>query len=603
MKKPNTKAVAQGLAPYAMSGLLFALSWPNYPYVRLEILAWVWMVPMLLALRSVTSFPRFLRNVYFTMFLGWVLGMSWLITSTPLGTVLGFLVAGAVFTVPLLGFYLVRRSLGWQAALWSAPAVWTAWEWLYHQSEGSIGWLGMGLTQSNLYWLFQYVDITGVWGITFWVVLFNVLVVMAVEDWQSERATDTAVQSTAFRGVLALGKNPAEAGTLNACIRRLAVVAVVMLLPPLAYSTYAFINASRSTVGGREISVLMVQPNIDPWRKFDRNTRATTLGKTAALTDAALANQKPDLIIWPESALPFLFLQESAAREFVSGLVSKWQTPLLTGTLDQRAYLNLQSNPSSVQHDQNERELFNAAVLLTPEPVDVRRKVADKLSDHQQLTTASGSRTNQQFNVKISDLYHKRVLMPFVERVPFVDRFPSLSRLMIDVGAGGGFSAGNEATVFSFRDGGGEKVRVAAAICYEQLYPAQMAEFVRNGAEMLALITNEGWFSKTHGEYQMAAFTRLRSIETRRAIARTANTGVTSFIDPWGRVYGQAPWWSEQTVIGQVRLSNEMSLYVRYPDYFPKACLWLVLGLALAAIIQTAWSLVSGSRPIVQAEH
>jgi apolipoprotein N-acyltransferase len=123
MKKPGTTTVAQGLAPYAMSGLLFALSWPNYPYVRLEIFAWVWMVPLLLALRSVTSFPRFLRNVYFTMFLGWFCGMSWLITSTPLGTVLGFLVGGAVFTVPLLGFYLVRRSLGWRAALWSAPVV------------------------------------------------------------------------------------------------------------------------------------------------------------------------------------------------------------------------------------------------------------------------------------------------------------------------------------------------------------------------------------------------------------------------------------------------------------------------------------------------
>src|SRR5437016_3612513 len=136
MKKRDLRAAAQGLGPYVMSGLLFALSWPNYPYVRLEIFAWVWMVPLLLALRSVTSFLRFLRNVYFTMLLGWVFGMSWLITSTTLGTLLGFFVAATVFTAPLAGFYLVRRSLGWRAALWSAPVVWTAWEGLDHQSEG-----------------------------------------------------------------------------------------------------------------------------------------------------------------------------------------------------------------------------------------------------------------------------------------------------------------------------------------------------------------------------------------------------------------------------------------------------------------------------------
>ena len=103
---------------------------------------------------------------------------------------------------------------------------------------------------------------------------------------------------------------------------------------------------------------------------------------------------------------------------------------------------------------------------------------------------------------------------------------------------------------------------------------------------MLALITNEGWFSKTHGEYQMAAFTRLRAIETRRSIARAANTGVTGFIDPLGRIYDQAPWWSEQTVIGNVRLSNEMSWYVRYTDYLPKACVWLSLALAPAILIR-----------------
>jgi apolipoprotein N-acyltransferase len=615
VKELIPRRVFQGLAPYVMSGLLFALSWPNYPYVRLEILAWVWMVPMLLALKSVKSFWRFLLNIYLAMFIFSVLGMSWLITSTTLGAILLFFVSAFIQTVPFVAFFFMRQTLGWRVALWSAPVVWTAWEWLYQQSEGSIGWLGMGPSQSNLYLLVQYVDITGVWGITFWLVLFNVLVVMAVEDCglrisdfelidgEDAKAPAGSVQTTAFRRAFSLTKNPAKAGPLNFLMRRLAVVAMVMLLPPIAYSTYVFVKGSRAAAGGREISVLMVQPNIDPWRKFDRNTRAITLGKTVALTDAGVARNKPDLIIWPETAVPYFFLEETAAQEFLQRSVSRWDVPLLTGTLDRQSYNNPQTLKPLGENQEGNAKLFNAAMLLTPEPRGADQSLTAQSSELEETETDNRARTNQRFKVKTSELYHKRVLMPFAERVPFVDQFPALSRLAINVGGTGGFSPGHEATVFSFKDPSGEKVTVAAAICYEQQYPAQMAEFVRNGAEMLALITNEGWWSQTHGAYQMAAFTRLRSIETRRAIARTANTGVTCFIDPWGRIYDQVSWWSEQTVTGKVRLSQEMSLYVRYPDYFPKACLWLVLGLAMSAIIQKARSLVSGSRSIVKAEH
>jgi apolipoprotein N-acyltransferase len=629
-KRLNSRAANQYYLPYIMSGLLFGLSWPSYPYVRLEFLAWIWMVPILLALKPVKSFWRFLLNTYLAMFIFSIVGMSWLITSTTLGTIFLFFVSAFIHTVPFVAFFLVRQTLGWRVTLWSAPVVWTAWEWLYHQSEGSIGWMSMGPSQSNLYLLVQYVDITGVWGVTFWLVLFNVLVVMAVEDWQAARGIDDRESRVEDRGsrIEDRGSKIGSPGLLHPLssifhalssifyplssiftsrsskmlARRVAVVLMAMLLPPLAYSTYVFVKDSRAAASGREISVLMVQPNIDPWRKSDANTRANTLGKTLALTDAGVARHKPDLIIWPETAVPYFFLDGEAAQEFVKRSVSRWNVPLLTGTLDRRAYEDSQALKPLRVNEQGNAKVFNAAVLLTPEPPEADQTLTLQSSEPEETAPGNRAPTKQRFNVKTSLLYHKRVLMPFAERVPFVDQFPALSRLAINVGGGGGFSPGREATVFSFKDPNRGKVTVAAAICYEQQYPAEMAEFVRNGAEMLALITNEGWWSQTHGAYQMAAFTRVRAIETRRSIARCANTGVTCLIDPMGRIHDQAPWWSEQTVIGNVRLSKEMSVYVRYPDYFPKACLWLVLGLAMAAIIQEARSLVGGSRSVVQAE-
>jgi apolipoprotein N-acyltransferase len=294
---------------------------------------------------------------------------------------------------------------------------------------------------------------------------------------------------------------------------------------------------------------------------------AAVLARTLTLTNQALARMttQPDLIIWPETAIPGVLSENHEARGKVNRAITRWQIPLLTGLLDRQRSDSSPGDKTPLNQGQNYK-LYNGAALLSP------------------TAKAEG----QRFNVKSSHVYHKRVLMPFVERVPYVDSFPALEHLAIQIGAGDGVSPGNEATVFSLHTRQGDEVRIATGICYEALFSAQIADLVRNGAQVIALITNEGWFSRTHGEYQLAAFSRLRSIETRRAVARTANTGITWFVDPLGRVQEEAPWWSEQQLAGRVSLSDELSLYVRYPDYFPKACAWLALGLLAMTIAQKA---------------
>ena len=259
-------------------------------------------------------------------------------------------------------------------------------------------------------------------------------------------------------------------------INRLAIITVVMLLPPLAYSAFIFISASRDASSDREISVLMIQPNIDPWRKFDRTSRVAALARTTVLTDIALTKQKPDLIIWPESAVPYVLRHESGALEFVYRAVTRWETPLLTGTLDVRESPNAQVLPPDPDTKQQDVQSFNAAVLLTPE-------TNETVSEH--LTTGNRQGTNRWSNVKASDMYHKRDLMPFAERVPFVDQFPALSRLAINVGGNGGFSAGHEATVFSFNSQNGEKVTVAAR--------SATTSFIRHSWRSLSAMEPKCW--------------------------------------------------------------------------------------------------------------
>jgi apolipoprotein N-acyltransferase len=252
--------------------------------------------------------------------------------------------------------------------------------------------------------------------------------------------------------------------------------------------------------------------------------------------------------------------------------VARWKAPLLAGTLDVRVYENPAERPLRLQYQNQDYEMFNAATLLVPD--------ATHPANPSKVTWAG--------------VHDKQKLMAFVERVPFVDRWPAMSNWLFDFGMGTGFGLRPDTNTFSFRDQRGHTVTVAPVVCYEQLFPATVAALVRNRADLIGNINNEGWWSQSHGAYQLAAFTRLRAIETRRAIARCSNNGPTCFVDALGRVYESVPWWREQTVIGKVNLSQELSLYVRYTDYFPKACVALTLLLGLIAFIQQLRSLVTG---------
>jgi apolipoprotein N-acyltransferase len=391
--------------------------------------------------------------------------------------------------------------------------------------------------------------VTGVWGIAFWLALFNALVALAVSDWRAEETRGGA--PLPFR-VLA---------------RRLAKVFALMLLPPLAYSAFVFIGETRRAQSGREISALLVQTNLNPYAPLDGDGAAYRIGRAAALTRRALSEGKPDLVVWPEGTVLQLWSLDSEARNNVRREVARWQTPLLTGVIDARRAA--EESRGGTQSAAASYEFFNGAVMLTPSAGETQGAG----------NTSAGTR-----DVRVSEPYYRRVLMPFVERVPYKERFPfsHIPALRMDE-TSPELTPGQRATVFDFPDRGGRQVTTAAVICYEQLYPAETAEFVRGGAQVLAFLTNQGWFSKTHGPYELAALSRIRSIETRRTALRAANTGVTWVVDAYGRVQAEVPWWSEQTLRVDVRLSDELTLYVRYTDYLPKACLCVSLALFLAA--------------------
>lgn len=296
----------------------------------------------------------------------------------------------------------------------------------------------------------------------------------------------------------------------------------------------------------------MIQPNIDPQNKWDDSDKAAAVEKTLNLTDSLIQTKKPELIIWPEAAVPYVILHEEKIKNEIFNAVKKWNIPLLTGTIDWKIYNDPRTVPPLPEYLNRNYELYNCALLITP-----------------QLAALAGEPGFESLNIKT---YKKQNLMPFTEQVPFSEKYPLLSNLALDFGGGANWSAGVGPKTLLFADKNERRVKVSPAICWDILYPETITESAKDGAEFLAFVTNEGWFGKSITAKEIESFTILRSIETRRAIAKCGNTGYTFFTDAFGNVYGKIEWWRPLASVQKLKLSSAQTFYMSHQKLFPYIC-------------------------------
>jgi len=190
-------------------------------------------------------------------------------------------------------------------------------------------------------------------------------------------------------------------------------------------------------------------------------------------------------------------------------------------------------------------------------------------------------------------IYRKMRLVPFAERVPYVDYLPWLGHLTFSLAGINGWGKGRDTTIMKLHSSRNVQVKIANIICYESIFPGLVTEFVRKGAQVLTLVTNDGWYATSYGPYQHLAIGRIRCIENRRAMARCANTGLTVVIDKYGRIIAEIPWWQEQTLTTEVPLENSLTFYTTNPDLLPKAALALSALLFLIAFFKSKHKSVS----------
>ena len=262
---------------------------------------------------------------------------------------------------------------------------------------------------------------------------------------------------------------------------------------------------------GTSLTVAAVQGNVsqdDKWNRTRRDTILTTYLKQTR--DAAAAGA--ELIVWPEAATQFPLAHDERS-EMIRSTARATNTHLLIGTTE-------------IQTDEQTR-YYNAAHMVGP----------------------SGATTG---------VYRKQHLVPFGEYVPLQDALFFVSPLVEAVGS---FSAGRSAQVLPFQDDW-----VSTAICYEIIYPGLVRELVLAGANLLTTITNDAWFGLTAAPHQHFQMVRMRAIEQGRYLVRSANTGISGIVDPYGRIIGRSALFEEAVLVSEVRLLTDVTFYGRIGD-------------------------------------
>jgi apolipoprotein N-acyltransferase len=412
--------------------------------------------------------------------------------------------------------YKTWQAWGRKLGLASFIVFWIAYEFCYTNGEVSWPWLTLGNGFAYGYKLIQWYEYTGVFGGSLWVLLVNVLIYIAC-----------------FPGDNSKGIN-----------RKFAVSAIVLILLPLTFSLIRYYTYTETKNPRR---IVVVQPNIDPYLKFND---IPPIEQTKIQVDEArkLTDSTVDYVVAPEtSIMDNIWLHE---MEIV---------PDIKMVRDfQRQFPQMKYVTGIMCY-----QLYQPGERITPTANDYGNGYFyDSYNSAIQIDSTK--------NIQI---YHKSKLVVGVEKMPYPALFKILKPLTLRLG--GTFRSHNiqkERSVFS---ASGDSVKIGTAICYESVYGEFVTEYVQKGAGFIFVITNDGWWKNTPGHRQHNSFSSIRAIETRRSIARSANTGISSFINQRGDVLQKMTWWKRGAMIQDLNYNTKLTFYVKHGDYIARSAFYL----------------------------
>lgn len=515
-----------------IGGLLLSISWWEHSTGLIMLVAFL---PFLQVLRLSSEKNKQPSNVFSIIFPGFLLfnllTFSWLSKASPVGGGMAILAHSLMATTVFWLVYKISAKASKFTSAISFVSIWLAYEQLCLNVDIISPWLNIGNVFGKEPALIQWYEYLGSGGGSLWVLLINILIFRILIKYQE-----------------------------GSKYRLLSVITFLCIAFPLIASLIIFSTYDEEF---KSSSIVIVQPNIDPYsEKFDSLSFIDQFENMLLSGEEALKNEVEWMIL-PETSIddPFFEREWESNRYMILAfdlLKRNNKLNLVIGATTKspvEVTSQIKSNRKKIERSLPEYRLFNSAVHLA--------------------------------NEVTPSYYHKSKLVPGIEKsVSILPKF--LERIIIpDLGGSmSGYNVQKDREVFTHSVTG---TRIAPIICYESAYGEYTTEYVRKGAEILVIITNDGWWDKTPAYKQHLWFASLRAIENRRSIIRSANTGISCTIDQRGVIKSSTSWWEKDVIIGDVSKNSILSFYTINGDLVYKfstftAIILLILSFVAAPI-------------------
>lgn len=506
-----------------LTGILLALAWPTYGF---PLLLFIGFVPLLFVefnLRKkrpkATGWKVF--GLSYLAFFVWNIATTyWIYYSTPVGMVFAILVNTLLMTLVFSLYHQIAKRVNFTAGVVFLTTLWMSFEFMHLHWDFSWPWLNLGNGFSEFPKWIQWYEFTGTFGGTLWVWIVNLMVFKFLLLYHQHRD-----KTILYRGLL----------------RSFLCIAV-----PIGLSYYLWANYPAKT-DQKEVEVLILQPNIDPYQE-KYNTTDERIGKLLKrLTDE---NIRPttDLVIAPET----VFADGTDRTHFINSFAYQFGREVLK----EYPHTSVLSGISFYRLINDETEVRAQSNFLKP---------GLWFDDYNSAFFMASNKPYQ--------FYDKSKLVVGVETFPYQGILkPLLGDIMLDLGGTVAMkTTQKERSVFEIQP----EEETGPIICYESVYGEFVNGYVKNGAKFLSIITNDAWWKETQGHKQHLSLARLRAIESRRDIARSANTGISALINQRGEVLKQTQYDEETVLLGKIQLRDKITFYVKHGDYLARIALFM----------------------------
>lgn len=466
---------------------------------------------------------RFLLNYIFFVIFNFITTW-WIYYASAEGMYMAVFANALLMVVPFYFGAFIMKQMGENKGLIGILVLWLTFEYGHYHWELSWPWLNLGHVFGNHPMLIQWYEYSGVLGGTFWVLVVNIFIYLIVRN-------------------LLFNKESWKIQT------PIVLFTILALIIPVSSSLFIYYNYEEKK---DPVDIVVCQPNIEAHFEKFYTPWQNQLTKMFQLAEP-LVDKNVDLVACPETAINIGLDEAHLADEIPMKFVESFQrvkdsVPVMIGAFTQ-AFFRTENSPASRKYGNTWYEDYNTAVMMN-------------------------------FNMPLQ-IYHKSKLVLGSEKLPFVGMLPFLKDYSVELGGTAGLLGVGEEPMLVEASG----IKFAPIICYESVYGEYVTYFTRKGAEIITVITNDGWWQTTAGHKQHRMFSQIRAIENRRSVARSANTGISCFIDQRGEIIEEIPYGEAGAIRKEINRNDYITFYVKYGDIFGRISLFLALGLFLFSMV------------------